>query len=343
MANQKDVARRAGVSSATVSRYLTDPNQVKSDSASKIQAAIEELDYRLDLFARGLKTGRNYHVGILLPGNGPFYWEILQSIEDKLTRAGFYINIFYTRNVDKSLNSSRDRLTIFLNNKLIEGVIFFPLLSESDEELYQKLVRMHEHVVIVDRDLNKAQIDQITIDTYRAGYQAAEEFYKRGHREFLYIGGMENSYSAQQRKAGFIDGLQSFGITMSNKREIKGDFTSCTAFNEANIFLENAPKFSAVFAASDATAIGFMRAAANRGITCPRDYSIIGFDNNLEFTPYMTPSLSTFKQPLNEVGTIAAERLIQRMNTNSVPQQIVLQTEFIPRESLTNFNPDYSG
>jgi LacI family transcriptional regulator len=334
MANQRDVAAFAQVSSASVSRYLTDPKSVKKATALRIEQAISELNYQPDHIARSLKTGRGNHIGILLPGNGPFFWEILQGMEDRLTRSGYFANIFYTRDVDDTVNNTRDNLKTFLRNKLIEGIVYFPLLVESDKSLFTLLKEQHENIVVVDYAMNDLNVDQITIDNYEAGIKAAKAFIGLGHKEFLYLTGMAQSFSAGERERGFRDELLNHGFELNEDRIIYGDFTSKTAYEESVKFLRSAPPFTAVFAASDSSAIAFMRAASERNIICPNHYSIIGFDNNIEFGPYTVPSLSSFQQPLNELGIIAAEKLINQIKTGHASQHIMLQTEFVQRESL---------
>ena len=307
MANQRDVARLAGVSSASVSRYLSDPELVKPDTADKIQEAIDELGYKPDYFARSLKTGRSYHIGILLPGIGPFYWEILQGIQDKLTRRGYFNTIFYTRNIEGNVRNSREFLSEFLNNNMIEGVIFFPLLAEEDEKLLENLKNLHEHIVIADRDMGLPQYNQVTMDNYEAGRTAARELVKRGHRDMLFLHGLETSYSAVSRLQGFKDELGDSGIDLSDDRILRGDYTSHGAYHLGKENLPVLPPFTGFFATNDSSAIGFIKAAHEYGLECPRDFSAIGFDNNEEFAPYMTPSLTTFQQPLTDLGLLAAE------------------------------------
>jgi DNA-binding LacI/PurR family transcriptional regulator len=334
MPNQRDVATYAGVSSASVSRYLTNPEMVKPATAEKIRLAIDKLDYKLDYYARSLKTGRSYHIGILLPGIGPFYWEILQGIQDKLTRNNFFNTIFYTRDIDGNTTNSREQLSAFLNNNMIEGVIFFPLSSDYDEELLINLGNLHENLVIVDRDVDQSRYDQITVDNFESGRRAARELYNRGHREMLYLQGQDNSYSTIRRLEGFKKELAERGIELKEDRILHGDYTSRTAYRLGKQRLPDLPRFTGFFATNDASAIGFIKAAREFGLRCPEDFSAIGFDNNEEFAPYMTPSLSTFQQPLVELGTLAAQRLIDQIEDNSSPQKTILQTEFILRESL---------
>ena len=177
-------------------RFLTNPSSVKPETALRVKQAIIQSGYKVDQSARILRTGRSYHIGILLPGIGPFYWEALQSIQDYLTRSGYFSTIFYTRDIDSAIHSSREKLSNFLNNKMIEGVIFFPLNTAEDAKILEHLRQLHEHLVIVDREINDTSLDQVFVDNYQAGSAAAEALLEEGHEELIYIHGMETSYAA---------------------------------------------------------------------------------------------------------------------------------------------------
>ena len=332
--NQRNVAQLAGVSSATVSRYLTDPSRVKSGTAERIQSAIDTLGYRLDYFAKSLRTGKGANIGILVPGVGPFYWEVLQAIQDRLVRGSYFSTIFYTRDIDINIHSSHRYFSDFLSNNMIEGIIFFPLMTEPDREILNKMKHYHDHIVIADSDIDESSLDRVLIDSYGAGRRAAQELLKRGHREMLFLHGAKTAYSASERLKGFGDELAQAGFPLTEDRIVEGDFSSRTAYQLGRKLAPILPKFTAVFAVNDSSAMGFMRAASESGILCPRDYSIIGFDNNREFTSYTTPSLSTFQQPLSTMGRLIAERLIGQIESQLEPTRVVLDTEFIERESV---------
>ncbi len=334
MPNQRDVARLADVSTATVSRFLTNPDAVKQNTAHRVEKAIIESGYRVNESARILRTGRSYHIGILFPGIGPFYWETLQGIQNHLTCSGYFSTIFYSRDIDNTIHSSREKLSSFLNNKMVEGVIYFPLKTAEDAEILKKLRHFHKHLIIADQDMNDNSMDQVFIDNYQAGRTAATVLLEEGHEELIFIHGMETSYAATERRKGFQDSLKEAKIPWCEERIIFGDYTSTTAYNHTRKHLPLLPPFTGVFAVNDASAIGFLRAAGEQGLRCPQDFSLIGFDNNEEFTPYTSPSLSTFQQPLSELGSIASARIIEKIENETPPRTTILQTEFIRRESL---------
>ncbi len=337
MPNQRDVAREAHLSSATVSRYLTDPKSVSPKAAARIQAAIEKISYKVDYSAQCLKTGRYYHIGILAPGIGPFYWEAFSWMQWKLNEEGYFSTLFYTRDVNTLDHSYRDRIPPFLNKRQLDGVIFFPLLSREDDEIIDNLINWGHPFVIADRTIQNASFPQVSMNNYAGGWKAAEAFLEKGHREFLFIWGRHDSPSAHERFRGFQDRLQQDGIELGPDRQIDGEYQAETTYRNALKKLDAAPRFTAVFASNDASAIGFIRAAAEKGFRCPQEYSIIGYDNNLEFSPFTTPPLASFKQPVAEFSRTAAGLLLDILQGKSdVNRQRIFEPEFIDRESLSH-------
>ncbi len=330
MANQRDVAKAAGVSSASVSRFLNNPESVSKESAERIQSAIKKLAYRIDHSALSLKTGKYYRIGIIAASYGSFYLEILSTLEEMLSEAGYYVNIYFTRqfdydNVYRSFNVSK------LLNKQADGYILFPLLTENDDNIMQQLHEMKEPFVVVDRPVDLPGIHQVLMDNYNAGCIAARKLIAAGRKKFLFIWGLRDISSSVERFNGFHDELAKNGIGLPSERQIDGNFDPEFTYNM--ISKSELPEFDGVFASNDYSASGFIKAAAAKGLYSPRDYSIIGFDNN-PVSPFLTPSLSTFSQPLREFGKIAASKLLALLAGKETEKISVLKPQYIERGSV---------
>lgn len=335
MPTQRDVARAAGVSSATVSRYLADPSGLRKATAEKVREAVESLGYLVDYSAQCLKTGRYNHVGILAPGIGPFYWEVYTWLQYILNEAGYFCTLFFTRDVADFSHSFRTEVPPFLRKRQLDGLIFFPLLCAEDDALLQLLSEWGKPVVVVDRPLPDASFPQAFIDNYSGGWAAADALISAGHRDFLFVRGTVDSSAAQDRSKGFADRLAEARIPCAEDRTIAGDFVAATTYRATRDFLDRSPPFTAVFASNDSSAVGFMRAASERGLVCPRDYSIVGFDDNVEYTPFITPALSTFAQPLRELGAAAADILLRLIAGETVAQtRRSFAPRYVERESV---------
>jgi DNA-binding LacI/PurR family transcriptional regulator len=335
MATQRDVARLAEVSSATVSRFLATPGSVSPAAADKVRAAIAALDYKVDYSAQCLKTGRYNHVGILTPSIGPFYWEAFTWIQHRLNEDGYFCTFFFTRDVDTLDHSFRDQVPPFLQKRQLDGIIYFPLLTREDDQLLERLSEWGRPFVAVDRPLADPRVHQIYLDNFEGGRRAADALLRAGHREFLFVAGTPDSPAAAERFQGFRARLEEAGVELGPDRVVNGQFTASAAHANTTAGFGRLPRFSAVFACNDSSAMGFMRAATERGLACPRDYSIIGYDNNLEFAPFTTPSLSSFSQPVRELADAAARLLLRLMNGEApAERRVVFRPALLERESL---------
>lgn len=337
MPNQKDVARLAGVSSATVSRYLAAPQSVRPQAAEKVRKAIEELSYQVDHSAQSLKTGRFYNIGILTPGIGPFYWEVTHAIQSILNENGYFTSIFFTRDIDNQFHSYRDRLPPFLKKRYLDGIIFFPWNTREDDQLIQQLVQWERPFIVLDKPVANPAIYQLVVDNYHAGWEAADILIKKGHREFIFVWGTPQVSSAFDRYQGFTARLAEAGIVIGSDRQLFGDFFAEPTYQAVRKALPSLPRFSAVFASNDSSALGFIKAAHEFGLVCPRDYSIIGFDNNPEYAKHVIPGLSTFRQPLRELGLDAARLLLSLIDNQPVEHSSVYKPEYIERESVADW------
>jgi len=340
MPNQRDVAKLAEVSSATVSRYLSEPESVSPQAAAKIQAAIEALGYHLNYSAQVLKTGRFNHIGILAPGIGPFYWEVFSWIQWQLNEEGYFSTLFFTRDVNTLTHSYRDRIPPFLQKRQLDGVIFFPLLSREDDGILESLEAWGRPFVVADRSVPNASTYQVCVDNYSGGRRAAEAFLARGHRDFLFVWGRHDSPSAAERFQGFRERLETEGVELGPDRQLNGEFSAEGTYRVARGALPNLPAFTAVFASNDASAIGFMHAASEAGLSCPEDYSIIGYDNNLEFAPFTSPPLASFRQPVQDFGTCTASLILSLVREESPPtRRHLFSPDFVERASLGDPSP----
>ena len=155
MANQRDVAKEAGVSSASVSRFINDEKLVSPDAAERIKNAIRKLNYRVDHSAMSLKTGKFFRVGIIAASRGPFYWEILSEIERIPGAAGYFTNLYITRkeNIEENYHSFNYSL---VNNRQVDGFIIFPLMTKDDDNIVERLSEMEEQFVVIDRELKNS-------------------------------------------------------------------------------------------------------------------------------------------------------------------------------------------
>jgi LacI family transcriptional regulator len=329
MPNQRDVAKYANVSSATISRYVNNPKLLSPKVADRVKDAIEKLGYRPDYSARVLKTGKFQRIGIIAASNSLFYMEVLSSIEKYLSEKGYFINFYFSREQSETGIKAIE----LVKSKQVDGFLIFPRLIREDDEIIEYLKSVNEKFIIIDRYIEDNDIYQVKVDNYDAGKSAARYLLEKGHKNFLFIWGKHDTSSAQERYNGFVDVLNKKGIKLSENRQIKGEFEADITYETVKQNFQDLPEFSAVFASNDLSAMGFIKAASEFNRYSSKDFDIIGFDDD-RFSEYLIPSLSTFRQPLTEMGTKAAEMLINLIEGKKVSEKkISLKSLFVKRDS----------
>ena len=335
MANQRDVARLAGVSSATVSRYLNNPGLVSEKIAVAIRSSIKTLDYHVDLSAQTLKTGKSRQIGVLMPGIGSYHWAIYLGLQEVFDIEGYSCAMFYPQNLHAREHLQQKTILPIMRGKQIDGAIFMPQSTYADDQTLEQLQDWGRPFVVLDRPVPNQRIPQVYVNNYEAGRRAAREFLDHGHREFIFIWGLQDFSSAKERFNGFRDELRGANIDLPFNRQLEGDFVSSICYRNTSEAWDRLPPFTAVFGSNDSSAYGFLKAAREHGVDCPRDFSMIGFDADADLSLLLDPPLASFSQPGAELGTIGARLLLDLISGKEAPQtNITLEAQFVQRGSL---------
>ena len=301
-----DVAREAGVSPATVSRILNGTAKVADDKRKAVEDAILALNFRPNLFARSLKTGVTMTVGVLTQAiQSPFYAYALKGIEVGLDGSG-YSPLIVSGHWDPALEAARVRL---LMSRRIDGLIVLTGRL-SDEELLG--FARNQPVVVTERLLQGPNVRAIKLDQQRGGYMATAHLIGLGHQRIAHIGGLQGRPDSTDRYAGYLQAHQEAGLTPDPELLVMADYVEAGGQLAMNQLLDRGKPFTAVFCANDDSAFGARKALYCRGLRVPEDVSLVGFDD-LPIAPYMTPPLTTIRQPIYEVGLFAARALLNMM------------------------------
>jgi LacI family transcriptional regulator len=209
-----------------------------------------------------------------------------------------------------------------------------PRDNGEDEDVIRTMQRQRDKFVVLDEIYENKNYYQIGIDNIDIGTRAAEILYEAGHRDFLFLKGIDTLTSSVQRQEGFIQTLKKKGIEMTGQRIIDGAFSPSIIYNHVSGQFEQFPPFTAVFSANDQMALAFIKAAGERGLSVPKDFSIIGVDD-LDLLPYISPGLSTFRQPLQTIGALGANMLVSQINGIYIREKcVLLKSQYIERESV---------
>ncbi|MFV0366403.1 MAG: LacI family DNA-binding transcriptional regulator [Mangrovibacterium sp.] len=330
MASMNEVAKRAGVSIATVSRVLNNNESVNEDTRNKILAAIKELKYSPSRVAKRLrsKNGGGNMIGIMIPDiSNPFYVEVLKGIESIAFEQG-YVTIFC------NFEQSEEKETAYL--KILESEAIDGLIAASVNDVNPILERMLNAglpVVCVDRDLKGVNVDLVQVDNEYGTYNAVSYLIKSGYKRIGYIGGLNTISTSKAREAGYCRALVESGLEVDESLVLDGDSSleSGASMAEQLLSLTNPP--DALFCGNNLLTLGALKVINRRGIKVPEDIGIVGFDD-MAWASSLNPPLTSVHQPAREIGRRAGDLLIQRIkNPNRPTAKIVLETELRVRKS----------
>ena len=331
MVTMKDVARAAGVSVATVSHVINSTRFVSTELAERVNAAMTELGYTPNGTARSLRVRRTNTIGLVVPDNSnPFFAELARLVEEDGFRAG------YTTILGNSTEQPvRERQYVeTLLSKRVDGLILAP--TRHDNGGLQRLVRAARiPIVFVDRDVDVPGVDKVLYDTENGGYAAGRHLLELGHERIACIAGPSELSSVRARATGLRRALDEAGIELRSDWVAEADLQYAGGREATARLLAADDGFTAVFAANDLMAVGAIRELTARGIRVPDDVSVVGFDD-APLAVMVSPTLTTVRQPLAEMATIAVSLLLARVEDGDRPlERRVIPTELLVRESTT--------
>jgi DNA-binding LacI/PurR family transcriptional regulator len=298
-----DVARLAGVSTATVSRALNDTGQVAEPKRVAIDAAVEQLGYRPNTIARSLVTRATQTIALLLPDiTNPFYAELVTGIQ-ALTRERDYTMLLCTTGFDPD---QEERYLRLLHAKHVDGALVDGLVLPP--ERIARFVEDGFPIVCLDRDVSSPDVPLVQVDNRMGARLATEHLLVLGHRRIAHITGAPARIS-EERLLGYQGALEAAGATPDAALVARGDFTETGGHDAMAALLAAAPDLTAVFAANDLSAIGAMNAIVASGRSVPDDVSMVGFDD-LRLARYTAPPLTTVRQPADEIARHSTELLL---------------------------------
>lgn len=308
MATIKDVAKLAGVSISTVSKYLNGGN-IRPEKLEPIRSAIAQLDYHANPFARGLKAQRSKSVGILLPTmTAPFFGTMVTAL-DKVLRENGYHSVISCYGSNHGLE--RDYLSFLLSTG-IDGLIYVPE-DLSGDEFYELTAQRPLPVVQVDRVIQGVATDAVLADNTNTVYAGVSGLIAKGHRRIGIITGPKSVFTAKERLIGYLRALSDHEIPYDDALVRSGELVFTTGYHG---FLElmNVPHPpTAILSTNYDITLGVITAAQERGIRLPEQIDLFGFDC-VEVCSMMTPPLPVVQQPEQEIGRTAAQYLLERLN-----------------------------
>jgi LacI family transcriptional regulator len=339
--NIKDIARLANVSHTTVSRALNNKSRIRPETKEKILSIARQLNYRPNFIARSLVMKRTKTIGLVITTiANPFYTELSQGIETTARQLGYNI-IFCSTNYD--LETEKQYIEM-LRSKGVDGIIFTsahigdPNIVELAEEGFP--------IILVNRRTYhprvKERVDYVGVDNHLGGYMAVEHLIRLGHQRIGVVGGSSESSVGLERLEGGKKALEAYGIEQREDYFLGGNFLRESGYQGGKRFLQMAEPPSAIFATNDYMAIGVYQALVEEGVKVPEEIALIGF-NDIELSGMKGIDLSTIGQKKFEMGTIAVELLVKRIegSESGPPKEILLKPELVIRKTCGYYLKGY--
>ena len=325
----RDVAKKAGVATTTVSRVLNNSGYVSVATRARVEAAIQELGYVPNRVARSLRLKRTNTLALVVTDiTNPFWTTIVRGVEDAANEAGFTVVLC---NTDES-PAKQDAYLQVLLQKRVDGILLAPVRSMA--EPVAVIQRQGVLVVVLDRRVPGAAVDVVRCDSEGGAYQLVRCLLDLGHRRIGMLTGPEDVSTSVDRVVGYRRALREAGLGEADEWVRYGHFTIDSGAQGAYEMLDLHSRPTALFAANNFIATGALRVLREAGLDVPGDVSLVTFDE-LPCDPSSTPFLTVADQPGYEMGQQATELLIARLSDPAANgyKEIVLPTQIVVRRS----------
>lgn len=325
-----DVARRAGVSTMTVSRVVNDNGRVSEATRQRVRRAIAELGYQPNQLARSLTQGRTRTIGIVVPDiTNPFFPEIVRGAEDAAWQAGYTVAL-----ANAVEDPARERAAVRnLAGHRVDGIIVCsPRLA--DHELAE-LLAAHSAAVLINRHVAGARAVSLMVDDQHGADLAVRHLVAGGRRRLLHLGGPERSASARYRRAGFVAAVKAARLPQDGNRLLSCEPTEEAGYELlARLVAAGASRpggFDGIVAYNDLSALGAVRALQDAGLRVPEDVAVVGCDD-IRLASLASPSLTTLRIEKYRMGRLACETIFE-LQRGAHPGDVTFRPELIVRES----------
>lgn len=330
MASLNDVAKKAEVSIATVSRVINNGSNVNEVTRARVLNAIKELKYQPSRVAKRLrsKSSSSNLIGVLIPDiQNPFYVDVLRGIED-VTYENNYALIMCNFQQDEK----KEKLYLdILQSESIDGLIAAPA-HEHDAKVIN-LVKKGLPIVCFDRGLTGVDVDVVLVNNQEGAFKAVDHLIKCGYKRIAHISGLEQLPSSQQRNKGYQEALTKNGLPFDPELIKYGDSKHDSGVKLCEELLSLPEPPDAIFTGNNLMTLGALETIHKRGVKIPEDVAIVGFDD-MYWSISLNPPLTAVYQPAYEIGRRSGELLIQRIKDPGRPSiQMILNTELMLRSS----------
>ena len=331
MATIKDVAKKAGVAVSTASYALNGKSsKVNDETAKKILAAAQELNYRPNAIARSLARKKTDTIGLFLllehsDLNHPTIIELIVGIMDISREHGYDILLFSNREVSDVSYVEKCK------ERSVDGAIIFGMYN--DDPYLDDIEKSEIPIISLDVPVFGDNATYISYDHKKGAYKAVEHLIQQGHQDIALMNGLTKAQESKQRLVGYKEAHEDFDVSYNQNLIVNGKFDRKVAYQKTLDLLEQDEDFSAIFVATNMMSIGVMDALEDEGIKVPEDISVIGFDD-ITLPDSLSLNITTIRQKKGEEGRRAIRKLIKMIEENADTDPILLDYELVDRSTV---------
>jgi LacI family transcriptional regulator len=325
----EDIAKRAGVSRATVSRVINGENNVKEQTRVQVMEVIQQSNFQPNVAARSLAAGRTNVIGLVIPAGvsaiftDPYFPLLIQGVSSACNSREYSVMLWLAEP-----EFERRMMRQILHSGLLDGVVVSSMLME--DPIVQSLHDSKKPFILVGRH-PKLDVNYLDVDNVNGAREATLHLLRLGHKRIATITGPQNMIAGNDRLQGYRQALEERGVAVRPELIAEGDFSEAGGYAAMRRLLPHRP--TAIFTASDSMAEGALRALRESGLRVPQDVAIVGYDD-MPTAARISPPLTTVRQPTNRMGALAVNALIDIIqNPGSHKRHIVLPVELVIRES----------
>ena len=323
----KEVAKKAGVSTATVSRVFNNTGLVDAETRRRVQAVAKELRYIPNAVGRSLSTKRTDAIGLLLPDlHGEFFSEVIRGADQSAQQNRYHLLVSSSHTsravLEEALQVMRGR---------VDGLII--MSPHLDAHTLEANLPKSLPVVLLNCQVADTHFDSFNIDNFSGARQMVRHLLEHGHHSIAIIKGTEKNLDALERLRGYRQAMQDNG-RHPECYEINGDFSEASGYDAAKRILTLQPRPTAIFASNDSMALGALSALREIGVEVPRELALAGFDD-IPVARYLSPALTTVHVSISELGAMAMQKLFEalREKNNHLKRHQLLPTKLVVRDS----------
>lgn len=329
----KDVAKKANVSTATVSHVINGTRYVSETTKIKVLQAMKELDYQPNLMAKSLRSRKSKIIGLIVPmlssdTSNFFFMSIANGIENVLKEHGYNLIL---SNSHENLQTELEQIKVF-NSQLIDGLIIAPTAKSYNH--YKEVMVKDYPVVFIDRKPSDYSGDFVLADSYKGANEAVKHMIEKGHKRISFVTGHLGITTSDDRLTGYKEALVENNIEIDPNLIIEGGPSFEEGYRITKQLVEES-RTTALFIANNMMTLGALRYLNKHNIKIPDEIAVVGFDD-YEWMRIISPPLSVVKQPSYKIGEHAVRILLNRINdgVDIEHEHVILPTRFVSRDSV---------